>query len=276
METKLFTDLSKADHVLTHYIIPFGWKIVGAFGAWVIGSLIIKATQKIVDATLNKKKIDPTLVNYAHSALGAAMRILLVVIILGIFGIETTSFSAILAAAGVAIGIAWSGLLANFAAGVFLIVFRPFKVGDAILAAGVTGTVREIGMFASTIDTDANVRVFVGNNKIFADNIINYTFNATRVVPYKVQLAQGVDPKAAIELLKQKLLSSAPAFRTVAVGGEISELNSMGTLITIKATCATADFAAMGTLGYQMIIEALSDARYPVPENKMVLVEKSR
>jgi small conductance mechanosensitive channel len=90
-------------------------------------------------------------------------------------GIETTSFAALLAAAGIAIGAAWSGLLANFAAGAFLIILRPFKVGDFISGAGITGTVKEIGLFATTIDQPDNVRTTIGNNKLFSDNIVNYT-----------------------------------------------------------------------------------------------------
>ena len=91
--------------------------------------------------------------------------------ILGVFGVETTTFAALIAAAGVAIGLAWSGLLANFAAGAFLVILRPFKVGDFISAGGIMGTVKEIGLFVTTIDTLDNVKTFVGNNKLFSDNI---------------------------------------------------------------------------------------------------------
>jgi hypothetical protein len=95
------------------------------------------------------------------------LNIVLVVAILGYFGVETTSFVAILAAAGIAIGMAWGGLLANFAAGAFMIVLRPFKVGDFVTAAGITGTVKEIGLFVTALNTPDNVLTLVGNNKIF-------------------------------------------------------------------------------------------------------------
>ena len=113
--------------------------------------------------------------------------IILVVAILGFFGVQTTTFAAVLAAAGIAIGMAWSGLLANFAAGVFLVIFRPFKTGDFVSAGGVTGTIHEIGLFVTTIDAPDNVRNIVGNNKIFGDNIQNYSTNPYRRVELVAQ-----------------------------------------------------------------------------------------
>src|SRR5574340_150283 len=97
------------------------------------------------------------------------------------------------------------GLLANFAAGVFLILLRPIRVGDFITAAGVTGTVREIGMFASILDTPDNVRTTVGNNKIFGDNITNFSSNAFRRVDLTAQIAHSVDPQQAMALLKARV-----------------------------------------------------------------------
>lgn len=144
---------------------------------------------------MSSRKLDATLIEYLESALGVMLRILLVIAVLSLFGVETASFAAILAAAGIAIGMAWSGLLANFAAGVFLILLRPIRVGDFIEAGGVMGTVREIGMFATVIDTMDNVRTVVGNNKIFADNITNFTTNPYRRVDLACQLGHGVDPR---------------------------------------------------------------------------------
>jgi small conductance mechanosensitive channel len=122
----------------------------------------------------------------------------LVVAILGYFGVQTTTFAALIAAAGLAIGTAWAGLLANFAAGAFLLVLRPFKVGDFISAAGVMGTVHEIGLFVTTMDSPDNVRTFVGNNKIFSDTIQNYSANAYRRVDLTAQIAGAADPHLAI------------------------------------------------------------------------------
>jgi small conductance mechanosensitive channel len=107
-----------------------------------IGRWLISLAIRLVTSALEKQKVDPTLLRYIGTVISVTLNVILVVAILGYFGVETTSF-----AAGIAIGMAWSGLLANFAAGAFMIVLRPFKVGDFVTAAGVTGTVKEIGLF---------------------------------------------------------------------------------------------------------------------------------
>jgi len=113
------------------------------------------------------------------------LNIILVVAIRGYFGVETTSFAAILAAAGIAIGMAWSGLLANFAAGAFMVVLRPFKVGDFVTVGGITGTVKEVGLFVTALNTPDNVLTIIGNNKVFSDTIQNFSANPYRRVDLK-------------------------------------------------------------------------------------------
>src|SRR6185369_14605639 len=133
---------------------------------------------RLAKAALAREHVDPTLGRYLGNILNVTLNIVLVVAILGYFGVETTSFAALIAAMGIAIGAAWAGLLANFAAGAFLIVLRPFRVGEYVKVAGTEGTVKEIGLFATTIITSDNVIAFVGNNKIFSDTIHNFSANA--------------------------------------------------------------------------------------------------
>src|SRR5688500_8385414 len=125
----------------------FGVKILGAIAAWIVCRYLIRLAGRMVGAALTRQKIEPTLVHYVSVLLTVVLTVVLVVGLLGYFGFETTSFAALLAAVGIAIGAAWSGLLANFAAGAFLVVLRPFKVGDYVKAGGLDGTVREIGLF---------------------------------------------------------------------------------------------------------------------------------
>src|SRR5262249_23237159 len=139
------------------------------------------------------------------SSLAALLTIALIVALLGFFGVETTTFAALLAAAGIAIGAAWSGLLANFAAGIFLVILRPFKAGDFVSAGGVTGTVQAIGLFGTSINTPDNVLTVVGNSKIFADTIQNFSSNPYRRVDLVAQLDHGADHAEAIQLLKTGL-----------------------------------------------------------------------
>ena len=264
--------LETIDELIRHYALPFSFKILGAFAIWIIGGFFIKIAQKLLRTTLNRRLVDPTLVNYANATSAFVLKAFLILAILGVFGIETTSLSALLAATGVAIGIAWSGLLSNFAAGVFLIVLRPFKVGDTISAAGITGSVREIGLFATTIDNGDNLRIFVGNNKIFSDNILNYSANSHRIISFRVQLTPNTHPLKAIEQFSQKL-SVLPNLKSQ-VTGEITEFNPLGVVITLKGACHQSDFASLTTQGNQIIFETMQTEHYPSPEAKAVIYSR--
>jgi small conductance mechanosensitive channel len=182
------------------------------------------------------------LIGYVTGSLSVLLNVVLVVAILGFFGVETTSFAAVLAAGGVAIGVAWSGMLANFAAGAFLIVLRPFKVGDFVTAGGVTGTVQEIGLFSSVINTPDNVRTIIGNNKIFSDTIQNYSANPYRRVDLVAQLNHGVDHKNAIRLLKERLSKIPNVLADPAPTVEILESNLAGPVLCVRPNCHNKDY----------------------------------
>lgn len=139
------------------------------------------------------------------NTIAVVLNIALVVAILGYFGVETTTFAALLAGIGLAIGTAWGGLLANFAAGAFLIVLRPFKVGDFVSAGGQVGTVEEIGLFVTTFHTPDNIKTFVGNNKIFSDTIQNYSVNPYRRVELVAQIWGAADPHQAMSQMQARL-----------------------------------------------------------------------
>lgn len=173
-------------------------KIVAAIAFWIIGRWLNSKVITLIAATMNRNHVDPTLTKYMGSIVAVALNITLVLGILGYFGIQTTSFAAMLAGAGVAIGAAWSGLLGNFAAGAFMLVLRPFKVGDFVSVGGVVGTVHELGLFGTTIITPDNVLSLIGNGKIFGDTIQNFNALPVRRVERVAQLANGVDPIDAI------------------------------------------------------------------------------
>src|SRR5246500_4076408 len=198
-------DLKAMTQTVITLLTTVGLKLLGAIAIWIIGRWLIAFALRLIGGPLTKQRIDPTLARYIQSATAVLLNIVLVAAILGFFGVETTSFAALLAAAGVAIGMAWSGMLANFAGGVFLVILQPFKVGDFVTAGGVTGTVDEIGLFATTINAPDNVKTIVGNGKIFSDTIQNFSSNPYRRVELTAQVAHGVDPAAAIALLKPAL-----------------------------------------------------------------------
>ena len=142
-------DISRYQDLIVTTATDVGIKILAAIAFWVIGRWLIGMVLSMVRASLEKQKVDPTVLRYLGSVITVTLNVLLVVGILGYFGIQTTTFAALIAAGGVAIGLAWSGLLANFAAGAFLVVLRPMKVGDFVTVAGVTGTVTELGLFTT-------------------------------------------------------------------------------------------------------------------------------
>lgn len=268
-----FSKLENIDELVRHYIFPLSFKIIGALVIWIIGGIFIKVAQRVLRATLNRRLVDATLVNYANAISSFILKGFLILAILGVFGIETTSLSALLAATGVAIGMAWSGLLSNFAAGVFLIVLRPFRVGDVITAAGTTGIVREIGMFATSIDSGDNLRYFVGNNKIFSDNILNYSSNPFRILSFRIQLTPATNPLQAIEQFSKRL-EALPNLKA-AVNGEILEFNPLGVLIIMKTSCAQADYNSLSAAGNQIIYETMLAEHYPAPDAKAVIMARN-
>src|SRR3954469_16284749 len=186
-------------------LTAFAWKVAGAAILWFIGRWLIKFTLRLLGRALGRQQFDVTLTRYLQTGMSVVLNIALVVALLGFFGVETTTFAALIAAGGVAIGVAWGGLLANFAAGAFLVFLRPFRVGDVVNAGGVTGTVDSIGLFGTTINTPDNVHTIIGNGKIFSDTIQNFSVNPYRRVDLTATINNTVDHRDAIRLIKQGL-----------------------------------------------------------------------
>ena len=151
-------DVTGIMQVITNTVTQVGLRVVGALVLWIVGRTLISMAVRLVSRALAIRHIDATITRYLANILTVVLNIVLVVAILGFFGVETTTFAALVAAAGVAIGIAWGGLLGSFAAGAFLIILQPFKTGDFVTVGGMTGTVVEIGLFATTINTPDNVQ----------------------------------------------------------------------------------------------------------------------
>lgn len=253
--------------------VDIGLKILGAFAIWVVGRMVIRGLLRVVDNGLNKRQTDRTLARYAHSLLRIALTLALVIAVLGFCGVETTSFAALIAAAGVAIGMAWSGLLANFAAGVFLLILKPFKVGDLIAAAGLTGTVRELGLFATTLETVDGVITYVGNNKLFADNIQNLSASSQRRVDLVAQLAHGVNVDEARNRLLARVTALPHVLKTPAPTVEILEFNAMGTVLAVRPYTDNATYWDVYFATNATIRETFGTAGYPTPYTQQQLVD---
>ena len=165
------------------------------------------------------------------------LKLLTLIAVLGVLGIETTSFAALLAAVGLAIGAAWSGLLANFAAGLFLLSFRPFKVGDSISAAGTTGIVREIGLFMTTLDTPDHVLTYVPNNKLFMDNVQNFSANPTRRVDLTAQAPASTNLETTVKRLATVVTQIPNVLDQPAPRVEILTFSATGPVLTVRPFC---------------------------------------
>jgi len=251
------------------YIVPLGWKLAGAVVVWIIGGWVISLLVKALDKAMQRRHIDATLTKYAEGASSVALRILLVIVILGILGIETTSFAALLAAAGIAIGAAWGGLLAHFAAGVFLVFLRPFKVGDAVMVSGVSGTVMEVGLFSTVLNTSDNVRVYVGNNAIFSGNIQNYSTNPHRRVELTAQIAHETSPADAIQRIQEKLGKIPNVLADPKPVVEILSFNEYGTLLAVRPFCANADYWQVYFDVNKALVEVGAEGGYKTPAQRM-------
>ncbi len=253
---------------LSNYVAPAALKLLLALVVWFVGGYAIKAIISLNERALNLRRTDATVVRYTRNFLSVALKIGLVVGLLGFLGLETSSFAALIAAAGVAIGVAWAGLLSNFAAGVFLVVLRPFKVGDAVMTAGVTGEVKEIGLFGTKIDTADGVRVVVGNSKVFAENISNFSHNPVRRADATCQLAHGVDVEAAITLFRAEIESIEQVLAEPKPIVEILESNALGTLLVLRVFVPTMVHGQTLFELQRRILRLRSSQNWPVPETR--------
>jgi len=258
-------DISRYQDLIVTTATDVGVKILAAIIFWVVGRWLIGVAVNMVRAALERQKVDPTVLRYLGSVITVTLNVLLVVGILGYFGIQTTTFAALIAAAGVAIGMAWSGLLSNFAAGAFLVVLRPMKVGDFVTVAGTTGTVTELGLFTTTVNTPDNVHTIIGNNKIFSDTIQNYTVNPFRRVDLKCQLAGGADHRAAMVLLREKIAGIPNVLPEPKVDVEILDFTLVGPVLAVRPYCHNDHYWQVYFDTNKMIREALGEAGFPAP-----------
>lgn len=245
--------------------IDVGIKVLAAIVFFIVGRWIIGRVTTAIGLLMQKNQIDPTLRSYAVSILGVLLNIVLVIGVLGYFGVETTSFAALLAGVGLAIGAAWGGLLANFASGAFLLILRPYRVGDIVVVGGNTGQVKEIGLFTTTLITGDNVQVAVGNNKVFSGDIINYSSLPARRVDMSVQLAHGVDPFVAIEKLKVAVTTIPNVVSSPAPDVFIQAFNELGTVIAVRPFTHTDNFGQVGADVNAMIARMSKESGWATP-----------
>ena len=258
-------DFSRYQDLIVTAATELGLKVLAAVAFWVIGRWLISLAVGMVRASLEKQKVDPTVLRYVGSIVTVTLNVLLVIGILGYAGIQTTTFAALIAAAGVAIGLAWSGLLAHFAAGAFLVVLRPLKVGDFVTVGGITGTITELGLFTTTINTPDNVQTIIGNNKVFSETIQNFSHNPFRRVDLKCQLSGAADHRAAMALLREKIAAIPNVLAEPKVDVEILDFTLVGPVLAVRPYCHNDNYWQVYFDTNKVIREALAEAGFPAP-----------
>lgn len=258
-------DLNTLHVFLSTTVLELLIKIVASIAFWVVGRWLIARIVSLAQASMGRSDVDPTLTKYLGNILAVTLNIALALGILGYFGIQTTSFAALLAGAGMAIGAAWSGMLGNFAAGAFMLVLRPFKVGDAVTVAGVSGTVRELGLFATTLVTADNVLTLIGNGRVFGDTIQNFNSLPVRRVDRTAQIAAGVDPLQAMDALRAAVAQIPNVVATPAPEVALLDLNLNGCVIAVRPYTANAHYGQVFSDTNAMIVRVARDAGWPAP-----------
>ena len=195
-------DFSKiAMNDVISYITQFGKNVLVAIIVYFVGRFIIKYTIKALRAVTQKRQVEASLTSFLNSLVSISLNVILAIIIIGILGIDTSSFLAVFASAGIAVGMALSGTLQNFAGGVLILILKPYKVGDYIEAQGFAGTVREIQIFNTVMATLDNQIIIIPNGPLATGSLKNSTTAPTRRVDIDVDVAYGADPDEVRQVL---------------------------------------------------------------------------
>lgn len=216
---------SKLSRVLDSLVeqgAALGWTLIKALLVFIVGRFLISMINKLVQRVLLKRKIDPSIKTFVGSLIHIILMILLIISVVGALGVQTASFAALLASAGVAIGMALSGNLSNFAGGLIILIFKPYKVGDFIEAQGLSGIVREIQIFHTVLTTTDNKVIYIPNGSLSSSAVVNYSYQEVRRVDWTFGVEYGTDyakVKGVLEdiLAKDERILQEPAAPFVAM-----------------------------------------------------------
>lgn len=250
---------------VTTLVTDWGLKVLGALVVLIVGRMIAKWARKGVQKALERGKMDPTLVPFVSSITYYLVLAFVLIAVLGMVGIQTASMIAVLGAAGLAVGFALQGTLANFASGVMLLVFRPFQKGDFIEAAGVAGAVDSVGIFTTALNTPDNVRVVMPNSTVWGQTIKNYATNPTRRVDLVMSISYGDDIGLAIDTITRVLKNDARVLEEPAPTVATAELADSSVNIVVRPWCNREDYWAVRFDLTRALKEQLESAGCSIP-----------
>ena len=223
-------------------VAVWGLKVIAAIAIFIIGRWVAKGVRAGVRRMMKKTDVDPIVIGFVSSITYIALLAFVIIAALGQLGIQTTSFIAILGAAGLAVGLALQGSLANFAAGFLMIIFRPFKVGDFIEGAGVAGVVDAIQIFTTTLKTGDNKTIIIPNAKLSGDNIINYSAQTKRRVDMTVGVAYDADLSKVRDVLKDIISKESRAHSDPEPLIAVAELADNSVNFVVRVWTDTGDY----------------------------------
>ncbi len=223
-------------------IVAYGAKVLLAILVLIIGLWLIKRVVKLASKTMQKRDVDPSLRPFLRSILGALLKVMLIISVAGMVGIEMTSFVAVLGAAGLAIGLALQGSLANFAGGVLILLLKPFQVGHFIEAQGHSGTVREIQIFYTYLTTAQNQEIVIPNGKLSNDSVKNYSFHNTRRMDFTFGIGYRDNIDEAKEILRNLYEHDERFMREPALNIFVEELADSSVNIRFRAWAHSDDY----------------------------------
>jgi small conductance mechanosensitive channel len=235
-------DVNALVDTISSLLSTWGLRVVGALAVLVVGRMVAGSIRKGVRRLLERSSVDNTLVPFLSSLVYYLVMAFVLIAVLGLFGIPTASLIALLGAAGLAVGLALQGTLSNFAAGVMLLIFRPFRVGDYIEAAGVAGSVESIAIFATTLNTPDNVRIIVSNSEVYGQIIKNYSANDTRRVDLVLGVSYGDDLDRAARTIEKVVQADSRVLAEPAVTVAVSELADSSVNFVVRPWCKKEDY----------------------------------
>ena len=233
---------SDVERYINDYAIPWGINIAMAIVIYVIGRIVVGFILSLFRRLMAKSKYDAMLVDFLEAIISAILMLFVIVASLNQLGVDTTSLVAILGAAGLAIGLSLQDSLKNFAAGVMLLVFKPFKSGDFVEAAGTAGTINKIGIFTTTMTTPDNKEIIVPNGGIYSNNITNYSAKETRRVDMVVGIGYDADLRKAKEILNEMVRADERILSEPAPTVAVSELADSSVNFVVRPWVNASDF----------------------------------
>ncbi|WP_298904495.1 mechanosensitive ion channel domain-containing protein [uncultured Psychroserpens sp.] len=255
-------------------IVDFGPKVLAAIAIWIIGSLIIKSLLRGVRKVMEKRDYDESLKKFLLNLLGWVLKVVLIVVVLGTVGIETTSFAAILAAAGLAVGLALQGSLANFAGGVLIMIFKPIKIGDLIEAQGELGVVKEIEIFTTKLLTPTNKEVIIPNGALSNGNIVNYSTEGILRLDMVFGVSYDADIKETKDILMSVLESNPQVLKDPSPLVNVTELADSSVNFAVRPWVKIEDYWDVHFSTHEKVKIALDAAGIEIPYPHAVEIQK--